>query len=494
LNAQPSLRLPAWWPLALALIVPAAAGGIALAEHFDGLYGQDSFAYFDFGAGPVRHNLLHLHPPPSFFWAPGYPVALAVVSLVVGRSPLAGQLVSLASGALVAVFTALLVREVWPESRRSPAVPLVAGLLVAFTGQLWQSSAVVMPDTLGLALATAGIWALARYGRVDALRLLLLAAALLAAATLSRSINGIVAVPCMGYALWTAVRRHRWRALAHVGVAALLATAILAPVLFGDRFKGDFEVHQWSFGRIFERTFSTSDGRLAYRLPTSVYYAIAPGRWAYLTPLFAPLILVGVWSVIRSRRLAPIALLLGWPAAVYAFYAGAAYQNFRFTLAYLPPLAILAGIGAVEVRGWLGDRRLAVLAGAGVLALGLALMAADGVHTTRHLIAQKNEGVEIVRWTEARVRPDSRLLTFNVTSMFRRYGRLETVELFWETPRSLAALTSSHRWYLLVDLPSVRTQWWERSPGKNLRWLRRARGLQPLGMRNGFTLFRVGRS
>jgi 4-amino-4-deoxy-L-arabinose transferase-like glycosyltransferase len=414
------------------------------------------------------------------------------MSLVVGRSSLAGQLVSLAAGGLVPVFTVLLAREIWPAARRGLTVPLAAGLLVAFTGQLWQSSAVVMPDTLGLALATAGIWALARYGREDALRWLVAGAALVAAATMSRSIYGIVAVPCVVYALWTAVRRHRWLAVVHVGVAGLLAAAILAPELFGDRFKADFEVHQWSPGRIFERSFSTSDGRLAYHLPTSVYYALAPGDWAYFTPLLAPLILVGVWAVVRRRTLAPIALLLGWPAAVYAFYAGAAYQNFRFTLAYLPPLAILAGIGAGEVRERLGGRRLAVLAAVGGFVLGLAVMAAAGTHTTKHLIAQKNEGVEIVRWTEGRVPADARLLTFNVTSTFRQYSRLETVELFWETPQTLAARTSSHRWFLLVDVGSVRRQWWERSPGRNYRWLARARGLTRRGVRNGFTLYRVG--
>ena len=41
----------------------------------------------------------------------------------------------------------------------------------------------------------------------------------------------------------------------------------------------------------------------------------------------------------RTRLARPTALLiLGWAGVVYAFHAGAAWQNFRFTLAYLPPL------------------------------------------------------------------------------------------------------------------------------------------------------------
>jgi 4-amino-4-deoxy-L-arabinose transferase-like glycosyltransferase len=489
--------LQAWWLLALGLVIPAAAGGIAIFERFDGLYGQDAFAYFDYATGPFRHSFLHLHRPPPFFWPPGYPFVVALASLVVGRTPLAGQLVSLAAGALVPVFTALLAHELWPVARRKArfevSVPLIAGLLVACNGQLWQSSVVVMADTVGLAAATAGVWALARYGREGRLRWLLLAAALVAAATMTRWIYGVVAVPCALFGVWVAVRRYRRMALWHAAAAAILATAVLTPVIVGDRFHGNFEVYGWSPLRIFDRTFATADGTLGYRLPTGLYYAVAPARWAYFTPFLALLILPGAWAVIRRRAAAPALLLLGWAAAVYVFHAGSAYQNFRFTLAYLPPLAILAGIGAQQVVRLLAVRRFAVAIAAAAFAFGLAVMAAAGAHTTRYLIARKNDSVAVVRWTDARLPPGARLVTFNLTATFRHYSRVETYDLFEQNPARLRALVASRPpVFLLVDVPSIQRQWRDRSPGENLRWLERGPGLTALGAEWGFTLFRVG--
>jgi 4-amino-4-deoxy-L-arabinose transferase-like glycosyltransferase len=468
----------------------------------------------------MRHSLLDLHLPPPFFWPPGYPLLVALLSFVLGRVPLAGQLVGLAAGAVVPVFTALLAKELWPAAERETSgarfgtgarfaavVPLVAGLLVAFTGQLWQSSVVVMADTVGLAAATAGVWALARYGRVGDLRWLLLAAGLVAGATMTRWIYGIVALPCAVYAPWVAFRHRHAAALVHVGAAAVVAGAIFAPVIAGAlddsrgpaAFAGNFEVYGWSPLRIFQRQFATVDGTLSYPMPTGLYYAVAPARWAFFTPLLAPLILPGLWAVIRRRAAAPVLLLLGWVAAVYVFHAGAAYQNFRFTLAYLPPLAILAGIGAQEIARWLlgvqgpGSRagRLAILVGA--FALGLAVMAAAGTRTTRSLIARKNASLTVVRWTDSRLPPDARLITFTLTSTFRHYSRLETFELYEQTPARMKGLVASGLpVFLLVDLSSVLGQWRERSPGKNVRWLEHGPGLTAIGATRGFTLFRVG--
>src|SRR5437899_6473919 len=160
--ASVTARLTRHWtfwhglPLALVLAVPAA--GMAMSRGFDGLYGQDAYAYFDYATDSVRYSIEHLAPLEAFFWPPGYPLLVALTSFVLGPSALAGQMVSLLMGALVPVFTALLVRELWPDDL---PMALLAGALVALCGQLWQSSIVLMADTTGLALATLSAWALA---------------------------------------------------------------------------------------------------------------------------------------------------------------------------------------------------------------------------------------------------------------------------------------------------------------------------------------------
>ncbi|MBV9578880.1 MAG: glycosyltransferase family 39 protein, partial [Chloroflexi bacterium] len=184
--------------VALGLLLAIGAGAIAATRGFDGLYGQDAYAYFDYSTASVRQSLLHLARLEPFFWPPGYPLVVALASLVLGPVALAGQLVSLLMGALVPLFTVLLVRELWPDD---VALALLAGALVAVCGQLWQSSVVVMADTTGLALATLSAVALVRYARSRHVAWLLLASATIAYATLARWIYGLVAVPFGVYAL-----------------------------------------------------------------------------------------------------------------------------------------------------------------------------------------------------------------------------------------------------------------------------------------------------
>src|SRR5262245_52261785 len=145
-------HIPSFPPLLLLLpfltaILPAVA--LAARGRFDGLYGQDPFAYYDYAVGPLRQSLGQLRPPPPFYWPPGYPLLVTLSSLSIGARPLAGQLVSLIGSGLVAVFTTLLAREVWLALPRRDersrlagpvAMPAIAGLAMALCGQLWQSS------------------------------------------------------------------------------------------------------------------------------------------------------------------------------------------------------------------------------------------------------------------------------------------------------------------------------------------------------------------
>src|SRR6266568_4198686 len=261
--------------LPTALLAASALTALTLTG-FDGLYGQDSFAYFHYATGPLRHTLL---PLPPFFWPPGYPLLVALLSIVVGIVPLAGQIASIAAGAAVPGFTVLLAREMAKDDRATATrpswqfLPLVAGLIVAVTGQLLQSSLVVMADTLGLALATAGAWAFVRYRRTGKARWLAISAAAFAGAIITRWIYGLVALP---FALWSLVLlagRPRRVALRHGAGAAAAAAVILGPVMVPAAagliaggnlpFAGDLQVYSWSPVNAFRRVFVTGDGELS---------------------------------------------------------------------------------------------------------------------------------------------------------------------------------------------------------------------------------------
>jgi hypothetical protein len=82
---------------------------VAVAE-FDGLYGQDSFAYFYYALS-LREAVGAGDLPPPFFWPLGYPALVALATLLTGPQPFAGQFVSLLTGAAVAPLVYLIVVE-----------------------------------------------------------------------------------------------------------------------------------------------------------------------------------------------------------------------------------------------------------------------------------------------------------------------------------------------------------------------------------------------
>lgn len=74
----------------IGLIVPVTIGLLVALHDFDGLYGQDAYAYFDYATVALVEEPF----PPPFYWPPGYPILILVMTYGVGNGPQAGQLVS----------------------------------------------------------------------------------------------------------------------------------------------------------------------------------------------------------------------------------------------------------------------------------------------------------------------------------------------------------------------------------------------------------------
>lgn len=135
--------------LAFAVFLVALALRLAplIMHPFDGLYGQDAYAYYAMGeslAGGQPYGGI-------FVWGVGYPAALAAGFLLGGVSPGMAQAITLLLGAALAPLVYALARLAG-VSRIGAAA---AGLLMAVCGQAIQSSIVVMSDVLALACATA---------------------------------------------------------------------------------------------------------------------------------------------------------------------------------------------------------------------------------------------------------------------------------------------------------------------------------------------------
>jgi 4-amino-4-deoxy-L-arabinose transferase-like glycosyltransferase len=359
---------------------------------------------------------------------------------------------------------------------------------------------VVMVDTLGLATATAGAWAVARYSRTGAARWLALAGLAFAWATTTRWIYGLVALPFTAWALVVLRRKPVRTALLHAAGAAILASIVLAPTVVpaavglikgGDAsFAGDFQVYSWNPLNALHQTFTTADGQLAYGLPNGVYYALAPAFWYFLGPLLAAFVVPGIWAVVRSRSNRTLLILIAWAGIVFTFHAGAPWQNPRFALAYLPPVAILAALGFAELRQVAGTR-IRWLVNAWLLA-GLAFAATGSVVVTQEFIERKQHDVAIVRWTEHLAPANGQLLTFGLTATFQEYSRLQTLDLSEVGNSGLTRLLADGQPTLvLVDVASLERQWPGRAPWQRYRSLRDGPGLTTIGTNSGFTLLAV---
>jgi hypothetical protein len=84
--------------LVIAALVVLVALSVRAAWPFDGLYGQDAFAYFRY-ARALWPWLLRGEPLPVYYWPSGYPLLVALVLPLAGWSSAGGQAVSIAAGA-----------------------------------------------------------------------------------------------------------------------------------------------------------------------------------------------------------------------------------------------------------------------------------------------------------------------------------------------------------------------------------------------------------
>jgi hypothetical protein len=284
----------------------------------------------------------------------------------------------------------------------------------------------------------------------------------------------------------------------------MITAAVLWPVLVpvselvfnspngASGFVGDLKVHSWNPLTAFQRVHRFTDGILEYRLPNGLYYALAPAHRFYFTPLLAPLLLLGLWRALRRRSLHGGFLLLGWVAVIYFFHSGAPLQNFRFTLAYLPPMAIAAAIGFDGLSErlkpnyhWLPNL---------LLMIGFTWMGYGGWNLTQQFIERKNTHLETMRWVENQLPPDAQLVTFGITLTFEQYSQIEVHDIFLLSSQDLVRLLEKGRpTYLLLNLDSVESQWIEKSPYQNYLWLQEVPGLIPLGKQGEYNLYRVGR-
>jgi 4-amino-4-deoxy-L-arabinose transferase-like glycosyltransferase len=453
---------------------------------FDGLYGQDAYAYHAFA-----HDLAAFvgegRALPPFFWPLGYPALLATIG---GGVP-AGLALSIILGSLLSPLTYLLARQL----DQKPHAAAAAALIPALGGQAIQSSLVIMSDVPALFWALISIAALLAYIRGRGTGGWLVVSALtLALSAITRWLYLVLMIPWLVLLM---TRRPRPARLAFylAGAGLVVMPLIIAQAAYslGNPFPSLNHpyVTGWSPAHILARTFDTPDGHLAYAQTNAVFYAQVGHTLPYLSPLLTILLIGGVALLVVSAGWRTSLLLLAWIALPYVFLVGIPYQNIRFMLIMLPPIALVASTVISRFSPELNTRHPERWLLIGLTCAGLLHTAADGLPYARAFIERQQQDKAILFWARDSLPENARVYTQGLTGALSAYTTLQAVEIWGQTPEALAALPPMTA-YVIVNEWQIAHQWAGQSPQIALDWLRQTYGLTWITRVGNWTVYALG--
>lgn len=505
------------WPLGIVLV------GIVLryksldALAFDGLYGQDAFAYYNYGL-EVKTAIHHLTPPAPMYWGLGLPTVLGLLFSIIPPSAHTAQWLILGMGALSGGLMYLLTYDLLRLTEWSPRYArlgaLIAALLFTASGQMIQSSAVIMSDVPAVFWALLSGWALTRFIGVEIdenrtqyrpcpSRLwMALTALALGMAGITRWIYFVLVIPYGLILLWHWKGRLQWKPtlLALVIGGMIVGIQAVHSSQQPDSVIGHQWVQEWSLRHAWQRHFVTADGTFDYAYTIGEFYTRPAWDNFYLAPIITPLLAVGIgMGLYRPRRYALLILLLGgWYLGCYLFLIGVPYQNIRFSLALLPPLAMLAAVGWVGLMAAVERWRPLHYTLGGITLLAVMIGASEtyqhGQQALTTIAYNKQVDLAAVEWAEARIpESDAHIFSLGLWLMMQHYTpRFTALQLYYETPETLAQRDyAAHPSYLLINVWGIENQWLGKSPWIAYHWLESNRGLVHLGRYGNYHLFRI---
>jgi 4-amino-4-deoxy-L-arabinose transferase-like glycosyltransferase len=473
-------------------------------KHFDGLYGQDAYSYFAHSQELQAHFSLFHHwqweaGPRLLYWPVGYPALAALLFVFTGATPGAAQLVSLLAGAGAAG----LLTSLGHKLSGSWLAGLVAGGGLALSGLARQADVSVMADAPALFWTILAVWLTWRARESGQGGWLLAAGTAFGLAGITRY-AALTALPLLGLVwLWPFNRPGpaRWRVWWLAGAIGLAGLVYLPQFVINQLYPAffwrDSWLADWSPFNAFQTQFDTRDGQAVYQAGPLVFYlGFGLLNPRLLTPLAFPLVGLGLlWLIKVKRDFFRLVLLLTWWLLPVLVFSGIPYENERFSLTFLPPLALLAGCGAAWLAGWLrvsrpvGWRPVGFGLGLGLAGLGMALL------SQRHLdgfIALKEADLATARQVEARLPATAMVLSFDLSLTLDHYTNLTVRDLSFLGPGSLAALSKNGPLYLLADEANLARQWAGKPVGAAFEAARRQAEGPALAQFGRFTLWKLG--
>ncbi len=454
-------------------------------QPFDGLYGQDAYAYYDF-AESLRNTMITGESPGAFFWGLGYPAVLAgLFTASGGASSGIAQAASILMGAAVPALVSIIALKL----RMRPIGAVTAGLILAASGQAIQSSLVVMADIPALFWSVCAALLLVIHHEHRKPLVLIGSAICLTMAILTRWLYGILIIPF----LWMLLSERP--PFKHVLFAAIAAALLFIPQLIYNGIDHPLSIfnHAWVTGwsplNTIQQDFKNIDGAFHYVQPNFLFYSAPLIDPYYFAPALLPFTLFGIFSLRRRDSL----FWYLWLILPLAFLAGIPYQNIRFPLISMPAAAILTGAGISRIFSMFGNSRLLpvrrVLVCAAI-SLALVWMLQIAMPTIDSFLQVQDESKQSALWAIRIANDEATIYAFGITLTLKHYASQQVEELYYYTPEQLAAQVQSGD-YLLVNVWQLENQWVGQNVFASFSYLRYNRGLYRLGRHGQYTLYLI---
>lgn len=514
---------------------------------YDGLYGQDSYAYY-YQARAILQDMTGQASQPwqlfsgaqLYHWPVGYHLLIIGGQIITG-SVAGGRETTLflAGGAVIMLY--LLVGEMWAGAafRARVLAGLVAGGLLPLVATFTRMGLSVMADVPALFCGLLGIYCSLRAWPVQVRRnssakrgvaWAVAGGVALGLAVLMRYGAIFFVVPVVVYYL---VRRfsptdHRqsrlvagyptpWWALA--GFAAGILPQLFYLIAYkelnlagGAGASTAYWLNNWSPANLFSRTVTGPDGTSTFGQPMIVFYLLAPffdSDSGFLSGFYLPALFLGAVVLVRARIWPVIALLVTWWLPPVLFFAGAPYQAQRFALTYLPTFLVLIGIGATKGidlaidavrRGDRGRRALAaatalvVMAcvGAGIYREQGSVRGWMGIHESFKV--EERAVVALARQAAGSYAEETppRVVAFGMTSVLYHYTQWPTIELFNSDQNIVAHFLDAPGTHLLVIPEADMSGQWANTPlAARWLWLQQNYSLTPQGTAGAYSVYSI---
>ncbi|MCB9194743.1 MAG: hypothetical protein H6598_00780 [Flavobacteriales bacterium] len=298
--------------------------------NFDGLYGQDAHEYLRQGA-VIKNALVNFSKPPDFYWAPGYPIILAIFDLPIGNMTLSAQIVGVLCWSSVLFYCWRFYQLYTKNSSTQQMFTVLA--LVGCAAYFFRVVFTDMSDGLTMVWISAAFYQLenARLNNKNISFFWSILFSGLAIFTRYAALP-IVIIP-IGWSLVSLIRVQSWKII----FLSILTSAFLSLCFFYLKDQNTTQItsqsiiKDWQLANLTKKEFINEQGKLSYYLPNWIYILYSFGHFGFVW-LTIPIIIIS--------KIKPLPTVIWWlmmSLLIYLiFLGGIPFQNKRFLAVTIP--------------------------------------------------------------------------------------------------------------------------------------------------------------